>query len=128
MNLRRKVKRNNFFREYVRVLNGILDLSPREMDVFSLFLRIDYEWRPVLDTDIKNVLSTDNRKKVMRESHVNKNNLTKYVSILKDKGLIVELPDKGWEVASQLLPNLMGSKEIVSFILEIENNVSKKKY
>lgn len=123
MNLGRRVKRNNVFREYARVLNGILDLSPREMEVFSLLLRIDYEWRPVLPMDTKNVLSTDNRKKIMRETRVNKNNLTKYVSVLKNRGLVIETQQGGWEVVPQLLPVLVGDKLIVSFTLEIIEDV-----
>jgi hypothetical protein len=100
------------------VLNGILDLSPREMDVFALLIKVDYEWRQVLPGDIKNILSTDNRRGIMREATVNKNNLTKYINIMKDKGLIVEIAENCWQVAPQLLPNMNSGIIMVLFILD----------
>ena len=118
MNLRRKVKQSSFYREYVRVLNGILELSPREIEIFSLLLRIDYEWRPILPGDIKNILSSDNRKRVMRETLVNKNNLTKYINTLKEKGLVINTEEGGWQVAPQLLPNMVSGVVRILFILD----------
>ena len=119
---RKKVKKSNIYREYARVLNGILDLSPREMEIFSLLLRIDSEWRPILETDTKNILSTDNRRRIMRETHVNKNNLSKYISILKDRGLLIENAFTGWEVTDQLSPAIIGGLLEIVFTLDLKDD------
>ncbi len=119
---RKKVKKSNIYREYARILNGILDLSPREMEIFSLLLRIDSEWQAVLQTDTKNILSTDNRKRVMRETHVNKNNLSKYISILKERGLLVQSPHDGWEVTEELSPVIIGQLLEIVFTLDMKDD------
>lgn len=119
---RKKVKKSNIYREYARVLNGILDLSPREMEIFALLLRIDSEWRPILTTDTKNILSTDNRRKIMRETHVNKNNLSKYISILKERGILVKNAYEGWEVTETLSPSLIADLIEIVFTLDTRDD------
>ena len=119
---RKRVKKTSIYREYARVLNGILDLSPREMEIFGLLLRIDTEWQPLLQTDTKDILSTDNRRKVMRETRVNKNNLSKYISVLKDRGLLVLNAFSGWEITEQLSPLIIGDLLEIVFTLDMKDD------
>lgn len=84
---KKQVKQKNKYREFIRVLNGALNLTEREIDVLSLLLRIDDEW-PSSQSKYKNILSTDSRRQIMKETLINKSNLTKYVKNFKEHGLI----------------------------------------
>ncbi|MFW5890659.1 MAG: hypothetical protein ACOCUI_00395 [bacterium] len=107
-------------------MNGLLNLSERECQVLSILLKLDAEWTPRMDSDYKNILSTDNRKILMRETLINKNNLSKYIKTLKSKGLIIEDDEKEvYEIQPMIKPNVMDNKARLSFILELEEDAEK---
>jgi len=119
---RKKISKQNLYREFVRVLNGLLQLSEREAEVLSLLMGIDANWKPVLETEQKNILSTDNRKALMQETRINKNNLTKYLSTLKEKGVLVGNSVEGYYINPIFMPKeTSGIVEIV-FIVDLENS------
>lgn len=122
MNLKKIIKRKHLHREYLKIMNGILQLSYREAEILSLLLKIDMEWIPVLPVDYKDILSTDNRRKIMNESRINKNNLSKYISTFKSKGLIVSNTSGGYEISKRLLPDISKGYIDITFILEIEDD------
>ena len=120
-NYRKKIKRSNLYKEYAKILNGEMDLSPRELEILSILLKIDTEWHPILEHDHKDILSTDNRRRIMREAIVNKNNLSKYISELKDKRYLYLNKDNGWEIAPLLaLPEIVNNILEVTFTLEYD--------
>lgn len=124
--LKKTVKKKNLYREYVNLMNGLLNLSERECQVLSILLKLDAEWTPRMDSDYKNILSTDNRKILMRETLINKNNLSKYIKTLKSKGLIIEDDEKEvYEIQPMIKPNVMDNKARLSFILELEEDAEK---
>ena len=61
MNWRKKIKKANLIRDHINILNGLLQLPPRHLDVLALLMKIDSEWKPKTATDYKNVISTDSR-------------------------------------------------------------------
>ena len=121
MKFQKIVKKRNLFRQIARVLNGLNDLSPREMEIFGILLKINDNWRPLLQTDTKNILTSATRKAIMKETKVNKNNLSKYLSILKDKGLIVKNVHGGWEIHEMFTPNTEDNVVRINFTIGIEN-------
>lgn len=104
MQFTKVVKRKNLYSQIGKILNGVSELSPRQMQIFSILLKVDSEWRPVLDNDIKNILNPIVRKAIMRDTKINKNNLSRYISELKDKGLLIENEQGGYEVKKGLRP------------------------
>lgn len=114
----KNIKAVNLYKEYVRVLNGLLQLSDREAELFALLLKVDCEWEPKLG-EPKNILSTDTRKAIMAETLVNKNNLSKYISVLKEKGIIVKT-DGGYEIREMFVPKLTGDLLEVVFVLDAQ--------
>ena len=111
----KKVKDKNKYREFVKVLNGILQLSDREVEVLSLLIKLDAEWPEDFH---KNVLSTDSRKFVMSATKVNKNNLTKYINKFKSKGILDTTGYNTWGVNNLFIPILKDNKTSVTFILD----------
>lgn len=106
------------YKEYLNIINGILGLSGKEAEVFSLLIQLELEQQPVLGTKM-DILSTDNRKAIMAETLINKNNLSKYISILKSKGLINKDKD-GYFVNKMFVPELDKGTIETLFVLEIE--------
>lgn len=117
---RKSVKHKNRYREFVRVLNGALQLTERELDVFSALLALDKSW-PRETTEYKNILSTDSRRVVMAETRINKSNLTKYAKEFKEKGLLLVDENGNTKVNPIFIPedSANGSFEIL-FILDLK--------
>jgi hypothetical protein len=110
------IKRNNLYKEYTKILNGLLQLSDREAELFALLLKVDFEWEPKLG-EPKNILSTDTRRAIMKETRINKNNLSKYIGVLKEKGVLIKTED-GYEIREMFVPKLTGDLLEVVFVLD----------
>lgn len=113
----KSVKSKNKYREFLKVLNGVLQLSDREVDVLSILLQLDVEWGN--NFNLKNILSTDSRKAVMSSTKINKNNLTKYIVKFKSLGILRNTTDKTWIVNEMFVPQIENNKVTISFILDI---------
>jgi len=111
------IERKNLYNEYVKVLNGLFQLSDRELEIFALLLKIDCEWKPILETDYKNILSSHNRKAIMQETHVQKTNFSKYIRTLKENFIIIKSSTGGYEINTIYTPRVLGGVLDVSFIL-----------
>lgn len=105
------------YREYVRALNGLLNLTERQQQVLALFMEIDNNWEPTLPTDKKNIISTANRHLVIDELLLNKGNLASYISKLKEASILVEIPG-GWEINKALMPKIVDGKIMINFVIE----------
>jgi hypothetical protein len=115
---KKTVKKNRFYKEYVDVLNGKLQLSEREADVFAILLQLNAEWGSMVK-ETGNVLSTDVRRVLMRETLITKTNLARYITALKNKGILTPT-GKGSEMllTEDLIPALDGNVCEVKFVLE----------
>ena len=125
MNWKKKIKKTKLIREHINILNGLLQLPPRHLDVLALLMKIDLDWKPIMSTDYKNVISTDSRRYIMSETLINKNNLSKYISDLRAKNLIVVNNQGGSEILPSIFPNTSIDDEgneiaEINFILELD--------
>ena len=93
--------------------------------MFSLLIQLELEQQPVLGTKM-DILSTTNRKAIMTETLINKNNLSKYISILKSKGLINKDKD-GYFVNKMFIPEVDKNTIETLFVLEIEQTEDERK-
>ena len=116
---RKRVPQKKIFSEYVRVMNGIFGLSKREAEIYSFILKIDSEWKPLSDKDFKNILSTSNRRLVIRECNINKTNLSRLIVELKNSGLLEVNENGGYEIPSSLAVDLRDGIIEVVFTLEV---------
>jgi hypothetical protein len=121
MNLKQKVKRQNLYRELLRVINGVQQLPQREIDILSLLMKIDEEWKPRSLREFKNITSTDNRRYIMAETRMLKPNLTKYLNSLRTRGYLIKNDRGGDEIFPGLFPKIENNKVSVTFILELED-------
>ena len=126
MNFHKKVTKNNYIREYITVLNGLLDLTPREIDTLSTLIKIDIAWVPRRPSEIKHLLSTDNRRIAMKENNMNKSNFAKIISKLQSMRLLITSADGGVILNELLKPEINGKNKIeITFILDLNDVVQQ---
>ena len=127
MNFQKKVTRNNYVRETIRVLNGLLDLTPREIDILLVMMKIDIAWQPKTTMDTKDLMSTDNRKLILKECNINKGNFTKIVNKLRSMKILVKSQDGKTIVNELLVPTITKVKDKnlieIKFVLEVADAV-----
>ena len=106
--------------EFVKSLNGILDLTDRELRVFSVLMRLQ-----IRDIELKltrvSVDRKENRKFMERECGISRENLSRYISLYKRKGLLIKNIYGDTLVYMPLIPDIIGSKTVqISLILKLE--------
>lgn len=118
MNLRKKINRSSLFKEYVKILNGILQLSPREAEVFSFILNAD-TWFP------NNVNHKEVRQAIIDSLSISEPNLSHCLHKLKTKGLIVKGPEGKWVLNDNIRPVTAGDIVEVTITLDLNNDSSE---
>ena len=118
MNLKKKVSRDDIFTEYVNTLNGVLRLSKREAEVFSLMLRFNE------DTESDLLDFSYIRKVIVHTLGISEANLSRYLGTLKDRRLLV-LDNNKWVINDNIKPILDNDLVEVTFILEIDDAIKK---
>lgn len=112
------IKKTRFFRRYVEIINVLFNLSNREMDILALLMELDYQWH---NDKFKNILDTSSRKYIMKETYVNKSNLSRYIATFKDRGIITPISD-GWEINKKIKPTIIEGVLGITFNINIEDN------
>ncbi len=97
-------------------------MTEREIQLLLLIIKIDQEWEATFEGDSKNVLSTDNRKKLTREANMNKANLTMYSQSLFQKGCLIKDDDGAYEVNRLLIPKIVGDLVEYTFTFDLKDD------
>ena len=120
MNFQKKVTKTNYIREYLTVLNGLIDLTPREMDVLVEMVKIDIAWIPRTPLEVKNIISTDNRRLILKETRMGKSNFTKILNKLISIKLLVLSTDNKYIINDLLKPKIDSKGKIeIRFVLDV---------
>ena len=120
MNLRKKVSKDSLFSDYVNILNGVLQLSKREAEVFSFILAAD------ANGEQDNINSKKVRSAITNSLGISEPNLSRYLSTLKSQNLIVRGQGSKWVVHSYIRPVIVGGILEVTVTLELLNEVSRQ--
>jgi predicted transcriptional regulator len=111
--LQLKTKKSRQYNAYVKAINGILQLPDRLCFILSILLELQINWDEGLPIDIQ---STSSRKYIMSRMSINKNNLSKYLRMLRDKG-ITKITEDGWRIKDNFLP------EVTETGIEVKINI-----
>jgi hypothetical protein len=114
----KKINRKKVYKEYVNILNGNLQLSFREADVFSILLQLNDEWHNMI-VATNNILSTDVRRELMRETRIKKTNLARYIKGLASKGILLPTEKGGYMLNEMFIPDIQADTCEIMFILEM---------
>lgn len=113
------VDKKDLYFEFLTSLNGILQLTNREMELLTALMNIDVN-TPKLPDYTKNIISAENRKYIKTTLGITKDNLSRYITKFKDKGIIVKgRADDEWLINPALIPEIIGDRVQISIILKI---------
>lgn len=114
------VKKTDLYREFLKSLDGVLQLTTREQDLMVLLIDIDIN-TPKLPGYSKNVISTENRRYLKAATVITSDNLSRYIGKLRDKGLIIKgKADDEWMVNPALIPEIIGDRVQLTIVLRLE--------
>lgn len=113
------IDKKDLYFEFLTSLNGILQLTNREMELLTVLMNIDIN-TPKLPDYTKNIISAENRKYIKATLGITKDNLSRYIGRFKDKGIIVKgRADDEWLINPALIPEIIGDRVQISIILKI---------
>lgn len=118
----KQIKKDDLYSEFLKTLNGIIDLPRRELQLLTLLVRLQVE--PQLsDNDPENgVISGQNRKYIERELGITQDNQSRYFKKFKDLGYLVKGKfDKQWLVNQILIPQVIKDRVQITIILKIND-------
>lgn len=102
--------------EYLRSLNGILELTNRELELLSKFVEFDIELGNIQN---KNVACSSNRKKIKQELGITPDNLSRYITKFKEKGLLLTgKADDELTVNKILIPEIVKDRVQLTIIIK----------
>lgn len=116
------VNEDDLYPEFLRALNGILDLTDREMELLIELIKLDIGYQKLPGVN-KNVVNTSNRKFIMHTMGLTKDNLSRYITRFKHKGILVKgLAEDEISVNKALIPDLINDRIQINLILKINKN------
>lgn len=119
--LRKKVTKTDFISEYIKIVNGVLQLSDREAEVFSFLLNIDFADKK------ENINSRDIRDNIMLKLGLSESNLSRHLGILKERGLLVRGAKGKWVINDVVRPVLKDGIFELKFVLDVDTTGNNNK-
>lgn len=120
------VPKLKLYSEFVQALNGILKLTNRQLELLAALIYIDVNTPKSVNVR-KNVISTENRKKLNKMTGIDIFNICKYIKKFKQMGLLVNgrAEDEVF-VTKALVPEIVGDRVQVTIVLRINNEQETK--
>lgn len=103
---------------FLKSLNGILNLTDRELELLTKLVELDVNFDPSTG-ESKNVASTANRKLIKKELGITPDNLSRYLTKFKAEGLLLNgKVDDELVVNKILIPELIKDRVQITIILK----------
>ena len=115
------VSSSNMYQEFLHVLNGILSLTDRELELFTMLVSLDINYEKDPEKG-KNIVNTANRRLIMNELGITRDNLCRYISKFKSLGYIVKGKSDGeWLINRALIPIIINDRVQITIILKVKD-------
>ena len=115
------VSSSNMYQEFLHVLNGILSLTDRELELFTMLVSLDINYEKDPEKG-KNIVNTANRRLIMNELGITRDNLCRYISKFKSLGYIVKGKEDGeWIINRALIPIIINDRVQITIILKVKD-------
>lgn len=113
------VNKGNLYYEYLNALNGILQLTNRELELLTKFVELDVNFTPIPGVS-KNVANIDNRRMIKSTMGITPDNLSRYISKFKKEGLLVQGKAEDELVVNKILiPEIIKDRVQITLILRV---------
>lgn len=118
----KSVKRSKLYQEYIRSINGLLNLTEKEILVLTEIIQLDVSYIKLTGIP-KNVVNTVNRRYLISKLGISKENLSRMIRILKNKQLLIANSDSGEIIVNRaLIPDIINDRIQVTMIIKIDKN------
>ena len=116
------VKKDDLHSEFLKSLNGIMDLPKRELQLLTLLVKLQMEPQLSNNDPESGVLSANNRKFIETTIGITQDNQSRYYKKFKDLGYLVKGKiDRQWLVNQILLPQVIKDRVQITLILRIKD-------
>ena len=116
------VKKDDLHSEFLKSLNGIMDLPKRELQLLTLLVKLQMEPQLSNNDPESGILSANNRKFIETTIGITQDNQSRYYKKFKDLGYLVKGKiDKQWLVNQILLPQVIKDRVQITLILRIKD-------
>lgn len=117
------ITRQDLIPEFLTALNGILKLTDRELELMSTLIRMDIDYE-VLPNVNKNVANRYNRKWIIENLGITKDNLSRYIKSFREKGILLAGPaEDELKVNPALIPIVIGDRVQITVIIKLKEDV-----
>lgn len=117
----KSVPKKKIYFEYLQSLNGILNLSYRELEVMAKLVEVDVN-TVVKPGESKNVINTQVRKQLMKDLGFTPDNLCRLISKLKKMNYIKQgFAEDEWSVNKILIPEIISDRVQISIVLKVDD-------
>lgn len=108
--------------EFLTMLNGIFNLTEREIELLGEFITLDINYVDEPKKH-KNIANWANRRYIESKVNIAQDNLSRYIKSLIDKGMLVRGPASDeLKVNKNVIPIMIGDRVQVTLILKLEQN------
>lgn len=116
------VKKDDLYSEFLKSLNGIMDLPKRELQLLTLLVKLQMEPQLSNNDPESGVLSANNRKFIETTIGITQDNQSRYYKKFKELGYLVKGKiDRQWLVNQILLPQVIKDRVQITLILKIKD-------
>lgn len=110
---------DDYYTGYLKSINGVLKLSPREIDVLAEFMYIDANYKK--KEKIKNIANRHCRRRITDKLQMSSENISRYVKTLTEKGMLIAGPAvDALRVNEHLMPKVVGDRIQIMLIVKIK--------
>ncbi len=116
--LAKTVSKADLLREFLKGLNGVLDITNKELDILQKLVELQ-----TTNPDYKyGVINKDTRHLIINTLGVSAANLSRYLSRFKQLGILVRSKQyiDEYVVNSALIPEVIGDRVQITIILRID--------
>lgn len=123
------VNKDNLYYEYLNALNGVLQLTDRELELLTKFVELDVNFDSTSGVS-KNIANTNNRRMIKSTMGITPDNLSRYISKFKKEGLLVQGKAEDELIVNKILiPEIIKDRVQITLILRVneEDKVGTKR-
>lgn len=121
----KSVSKTDLYMEFLKSLNGILQLTNRELELLATFIDLDVNFSKLPNVS-KNVINSQNRKYIKATLGITPDNLSRYIAKFKKQGLLVDGKLEDEVIVNKvLIPELIGDRVQITIILKVNKDENK---
>lgn len=118
----KSITKQDLIPEFLTALNGILKLTDRELELMSTLINMDMNYETLPNVN-KNVANRQNRKWIIENLGITKDNLSRYIKSFKEKGILLAGPaEDELKVNPALIPIVIGDRVQITVIIKLKGD------